>query len=55
MGQMTAEMVVEDLVIAMDSGRCPRCMAPLQIQTDDDEIMLSCSVCSWRGGLGGAW
>ena len=55
MGQMNAEMVFEDLAIAMDSGLCPRCMAPLKVRTDRDEIMLSCSACSWRGGLSGDW
>jgi len=52
MGQMNAEMVIEDIMIAMESGRCPRCMAPLQVRTDRDEVLLSCSACSWRGGFG---
>lgn len=52
MGIMNAEMVIEDIMIAMDSGRCPRCMAPLQVRESYDEVLLSCTVCSWRGGFG---
>lgn len=54
MGQMNAEMVIEDIMIAMESGRCPRCMAPLKVRTDRDEVLLSCTACSWQGGFGGA-
>jgi hypothetical protein len=55
MGQMSAEMVIEEVAIAMDAGLCPRCMGPLQVVEKKNEVLLSCRSCSWRAGFGGDW
>jgi len=52
MGTMNAEMVIEDIMIAVESGRCPRCMAALQVRESHDEVLLECPACPWRGGFG---
>jgi len=53
MGTMNAEMVLEDIEIALSSGRCPACGSPLLVRESDGDVLLSCGTCSWRGGIGG--
>jgi hypothetical protein len=48
---MTAEMLVEDMDIAMDYGTCPHCMQLLVKRETDLLIKLDCPGCGWWASL----
>ena len=45
MGEMSAQMMFEEIEIAIGSGRCPRCGVPLVCDISDDEWMMTCPGC----------
>jgi len=55
MGHVEPGMVIEDLAIALSSGRCPACGSPLMVCEDNGDVELNCPGCSWCGGFGGDW
>lgn len=45
MGEMSAEMFIEEISIALGTGRCPRCGFILVSKIKKDEWMLRCPGC----------
>lgn len=49
-------MIIEEVLIALDTGLCPRCGGPLEMiiqDLDQDDTEFHCMFCHWRGGFGG--
>ena len=50
---MSSDMVVEEVMIALGTGRCPRCNALILVSFHEGDTDLTCSRCDFRAGLGG--
>lgn len=45
------EMVMEDVFIAVDTGRCPACNGQLEFSESDLTVDFSCPGCGWQMGF----
>jgi len=50
---MSVDMVIEEVEIALGTGRCPRCNEVLLFKFLDSDTEMSCPGCGFRAGLGG--
>lgn len=50
---MSADMVMEEVMVALSTGRCPRCNEVLLFTFVDQDTEMSCVRCGFRAGLGG--
>lgn len=46
----TPEMMMEEMAIAVMTGRCPRCAVPLKVLPHPDSIEFNCPGCTWAAG-----
>lgn len=53
--KFTPEMMMEEIFIAIETGRCPRCAAILDVHIKGDDFEIHCPGCDgyWAGG--GPW
>jgi hypothetical protein len=47
------EMMIEEVGILLDTGRCPRCNTPLVFDAEEDKWTASCVACHthWGGSF----
>lgn len=45
MGEMSAEMFMEEITIAVSTGRCPRCACVLILDVQEDDWEARCPGC----------
>lgn len=48
-------MILEEVNIALESGRCPSCGISLVIQSNGRDIDCECPGCGWCGGMSGCF
>jgi len=51
MGSMTPEMLMEDMEVAVETGRCPGCNAPLRFKERKHEVEMWCDACGCMWGF----
>jgi len=48
--KFTPDMMMEEVAIAVTTGRCPRCGRALEIHMDEIETVFTCPGCRWVTG-----